>query len=181
MPVALLGLLKLCLLALVYLFFVRVLWAVWSEVRTPASAAPNPASTSRARNASGSATGPGPGPAHAPGGSAGLGPDHDSVAPVRPLAASHLVILAPDDHRGITIDLASEVTIGRAANTTLALPADTFLSSLHARVYEQDGATHVEDLGSTNGTWVNEERITDPVTVRAGDRIQVGGTVLEVA
>ena len=39
----------------------------------------------------------------------------------------------------------------------------------------------MEDLGSTNGTWVNEERITDPVTVRAGDRIQVGGTVLEVA
>ncbi len=173
MPVALLGLLKLCLLALVYLFFVRVLWAVWSEVRTPASAAPNPTPANRARNASGPAAGPGP--SHAP------GPDADAVAPVRPLAASHLVILAPDDHRGITIDLASEVTIGRAANTTLPLPADTFLSSLHARVYEQDGATHVEDLGSTNGTWVNEERITDPVTVQTGDRIQVGGTVLEVA
>ena len=177
MPVALLGLLKLCLLALVYLFFVRVLWAVWSEVRTPASAAPNPAASNRARNAA-SATA-GTGPSHTHGGSDG--PAGDTATPVRPLAASHLVILAPDDHRGITIDLASEVTIGRAANTTLALPADTFLSSLHARVYVQDGATHVEDLGSTNGTWVNEERITDPVTVRAGDRIQVGGTVLEVA
>ena len=177
MPVALLGLLKLCLLALVYLFFVRVLWAVWSEVRTPASAAPNLAATNRSRNANGPTAGTGP--SHTHGGSDG--PAGDAVTPVRPLAASHLVILAPDDHRGITIDLASEVTIGRAANTTLALPADTFLSSLHARVYEQDGATHVEDLGSTNGTWVNEERITDPVTVRAGDRIQVGGTVLEVA
>ena len=176
MPVALLGLLKLCLLALVYLFFVRVLWAVWSEVRTPASTAPNP-TAGRARTASGPSAGPGP--THGAGNASDGA--NDAAAPIRPLAASHLVVLAPDDHRGITIDLASEVTIGRAANTTLALPADTFLSSLHARVYEQDGATHVEDLGSTNGTWVNEERITDPVTVRAGDRIQVGGTVLEVA
>ena len=39
MPTALLGLLKLCLLALVYLFFVRVLWAVWNEVRAPAARA----------------------------------------------------------------------------------------------------------------------------------------------
>jgi hypothetical protein len=163
-PVALLGLLKLCLLALVYLFFVRVLWAVWSEVRTPVSATPSSvAPTSMPRAAA---------PSHAGG---------DTGAHVRPLAASHLVVLAPDELRGATITLTDEVTIGRAANCTLPLPTDTFLSSLHARVFEQDGATHVEDLGSTNGTWVNDERITDPVTVQTGDRIQVGGTVFEVA
>jgi FHA domain len=170
-PVALLGLLKLCLLALVYLFFVRVLWAVWSEVRTPVSTAPNASASARS-----AATGQGD-----RGGAAHGRVDGDGVAPVRPLAASHLVILAPESHQGVTIALGDEVTVGRAANCSLSLPTDTFLSSLHARVFEQDGATHVEDLGSTNGTWVNDERITDPVTVRTGDRVQVGGTVLEVA
>jgi hypothetical protein len=156
MPAALLGLLKLCLLALVYLFFLRVLWAVWSEVRAPASAAMP----------------------IAPGAPVNLRAKDPTV---RPVAASRLVFASPAERAGEAVDLFDEVTIGRATGCKLSLPADTFLSQLHARVFEQDGVTQVEDLGSTNGTWINGERITDPVTVQHGDRVQVGSTVLEVA
>ena len=84
--------------------------------------------------------------------------------------------------KGRVLDLAGdEVTIGRAAACELCLPSDTYLSQLHARLYRQDGQAYLEDLGSTNGTWLNGERIVAVAPVDAGDRVQVGGTVLEVS
>ena len=159
MPTALLGLLKLCLLALVYLFFVRVLWAVWNEVRSaPVTApdgagAPSPATRRAARAA-------------AAGG-----------AYAEP--AGRVTVSSAGDAKGRSFDLASEVTIGRAASCTVSLASDTYLSQLHARLFLQDGQAYLEDLGSTNGTWLNGERIVAVALVDAGDRVQVGGTVLE--
>lgn len=159
MPTALLGLLKLCLLALVYLFFVRVLWAVWNEVRAPAPTAGGAATaTPTTRRAARAATGD-----------------------TRPAAARQLTVTSAGDARGRILPVGDDITIGRAAHCTLALPDDTYLSGQHARVFTVDGQAYLEDLGSTNGTWLNGERIAAVAPLDAGDRVQVGGTVLEVS
>jgi pSer/pThr/pTyr-binding forkhead associated (FHA) protein len=162
MPTALLGLLKLCLLALVYLFFVRVLWAVWNEVRAPAA---TPDGAGRA-----AADAPAPRRRTPP-------PGVERAAP-----ASRLTVTSAGEAKGLTIDVgADEVTFGRAASCTVSIASDTYLSQMHARVFVQDGQAYLEDLGSTNGTWLNGERIVAVAPIDAGDRVQVGGTVVEVA
>jgi hypothetical protein len=77
--------------------------------------------------------------------------------------------------------LSEEVTIGRAPGCSVALADDTFVSQLHARVYVRDGQPFVEDLGSTNGTFLNQSRLTKTMRLRRGDRLQIGQTVLEVS
>ena len=61
----------------------------------------------------------------------------------------------------------------------MPLTFDTFVSQVHARVYDRDGTLWIEDVGSTNGTYVNGERIAQPVKLGKGDRVQLGETVLE--
>ncbi len=72
-----------------------------------------------------------------------------------------------------------EMTIGRAAECQVALD-DTYISQLHARVTNSESGLVIEDLGSTNGTYVNRQRVTTPVYGEAGDQIQVGGIVMEL-
>ena len=157
MPDSLLTILKFCLLALLYLFFARVLRAVWAELRTPVPA-PVPAPVAGAGRTT-------PAPS---GGRRGGG------------GAVQLIVAEPPEQKGRTFPVVEEVTIGRAAGCGIALGDDTFVSQLHARVFLRDGALFVEDLGSTNGTFVNRKKVGPPVAVRKGDRIQVGRTVLEV-
>jgi sigma-B regulation protein RsbU (phosphoserine phosphatase) len=71
------------------------------------------------------------------------------------------------------------VTLGRSSTNDVPL-ADRTLSRVHARLEEADGHLRLVDLGSRNGTAVNGSRITDPVVLRPGDRIQLGETVLDV-
>lgn len=96
-----------------------------------------------------------------------------------PRAPMKLRIVQPRARRGQTFDLVHEVTLGRSTACVVALE-DDFASSVHARVFVRDGAAYVEDLGSTNGTYVNEERITSPTPLGRGDLLRIGGTVLEV-
>jgi pSer/pThr/pTyr-binding forkhead associated (FHA) protein len=151
-PENLLGLLKLCLLALLYLFFLRVLWAVWSEVRGPKAV--------KAGNGNGGKT-------RAPRLRGRAGP------------ATRLVVDKPNAQKGTSFDIGPEVTVGRAAGCHIALPDDTFVSQLHARVFERSGQVYVEDLGSTNGTYVNGHRVSAPTPMHKGDSLQVGSTILE--
>jgi hypothetical protein len=76
--------------------------------------------------------------------------------------------------------LSEEVTIGRAPGCSVPLADDTYVSQLHARIYIREGQPFVEDLGSTNGTFLNRARLTQTMPLRRGDRVQVGQTVLEV-
>jgi len=55
------------------------------------------------------------------------------------------------------------------------------VSQLHARVFARDGQYLVEDLGSTNGTYLNRARVTGSIVMKRGDRLQVGNTVMELA
>ena len=155
MPTSLLQILNDILLALLLLFFLRVLRAVWVQVNPPA---PAPAPTSPVAPAA---------PARPP------------AAPVA-AAVAHLRVVEPAAARGTVYDVGEEVTVGRAPGCGVALP-DQAVSQLHARLYRRDGKLWLEDLGSTNGTWVNQKRISAPLAIRRGDRIQVGATVLEVS
>lgn len=178
----LLTILKLCLLALLYLFFLRVLRAVWTEVRGPRTV------ERRARRAAPA------GPALA-GAGAGAGAVAAPAAPLPAAAAGRgsrrserradrnvptgLAIVEPANLRGTSFPLLDELTVGRAAGCHVTLD-DTFASQIHARVFSRDGQLFVEDLGSTNGTFLNRTKVAGPQVMHRGDRLQVGNTVLEL-
>ncbi len=155
MPESLLTVLKFFFLALLWLFFARVMWAVWAEVNAPAAA---PAPSSPRSGA----------PAAAPARASGGG------------ESTRLRVVEPPDRRGTTYDLGDELTVGRASGCQVSMPDDSYASQLHARIYRKDGRLWLEDLGSTNGTYLNAKSVTTPVALRRGDRVQVGRTVLEV-
>jgi pSer/pThr/pTyr-binding forkhead associated (FHA) protein len=151
-PESLLAILKLCALALLYLFFLRVIRAVWAEVAPArATAAPAPA-------------------AKAPRRPSGRKPAK---------GGDSLLVVEPREQKGQRYALDGEVTMGRAAGCTITL-ADNYASQHHARVFRRDDALHVEDLGSTNGTYVNGTKLTSPMPLKRGDRVKVGATVFEV-
>jgi pSer/pThr/pTyr-binding forkhead associated (FHA) protein len=82
--------------------------------------------------------------------------------------------------KGTTLDLAQQqITLGRANDATLVLN-DDYASSRHARIFPQDGQWIVEDLGSTNGTYLDRQKVTRPMPVPAGVPIRIGKTVLEL-
>jgi hypothetical protein len=73
----------------------------------------------------------------------------------------------------------SPITVGRAADSTLVLK-DDYSSNRHARFFPSDGQWIVEDLGSTNGTWIDRTRITGPTVLRVGAKVRVGRTTLQL-
>ena len=154
MPDQLLTILKFCFLAILYLFFARVLRAVWAEVKGPPVTVTAPA---QARPA-------------APGGGGRGG----GKAPAR------LKVVEPAERRGRSYDLGEELTVGRAGGCQVTLE-DNYVSQLHARVFQRDGQVYIEDLGSTNGTYVNRKKVSGPVPLRKGDQLQIGKTVMELA
>jgi len=169
-PEQLLTILKLCLLALVYLFFLRVLRAVWAEVgplRAAAGAASPPVAA---------AAPPGRRGARTP--KAGRG-GRTRSSRRQPAAPTRLVTVEPAGRAGTEFALGPELTIGRAAGCSLVFD-ERFVSQVHCRIFLRDGSVFVEDLGSTNGTWVNGARVVGQMPARLGDRVQVGNVVLEV-
>jgi pSer/pThr/pTyr-binding forkhead associated (FHA) protein len=72
-----------------------------------------------------------------------------------------------------------QITLGRANDATLVLN-DDYASSRHARLFPQDGQWIVEDLGSTNGTYLDRQKVTRPTPVPVGVPIRIGKTVLEL-
>ena len=81
---------------------------------------------------------------------------------------------------GTRITLSGQtILIGRADDSTLVL-TDDFASSRHARLTQRDGRWYVEDLGSTNGTYIGSVRITQPTTLTLGTQVRIGKTILEL-
>ena len=82
--------------------------------------------------------------------------------------------------KGTSLDLSQQqITLGRANDATLVLN-DDYASSRHARIFPQDGQWIVEDLGSTNGTYLDRQKVTRPMPVPVGVPIRIGKTVLEL-
>ena len=82
--------------------------------------------------------------------------------------------------RGLHVDILGPVVIGRAPSSDIVID-EPFVSATHARFTLQGPALVLEDLGSTNGTLVNGHGITQPVTLREGDEVQVGDTIMRVS
>jgi pSer/pThr/pTyr-binding forkhead associated (FHA) protein len=81
---------------------------------------------------------------------------------------------------GVSIDLTDQqITMGRANDATLVLN-DDYASTYHARIFPQDGQWLVEDLGSTNGTYLDRQKLARPTPVSVGVPIRIGKTVLEL-
>jgi pSer/pThr/pTyr-binding forkhead associated (FHA) protein len=79
----------------------------------------------------------------------------------------------------VTVKLRESAEIGRGDRCAIRL-RDTYVSQVHARLFGKNGAWYVEDLGSTNGTLLNDRRVDAPMEVHAGDVLKIGKTVLEL-
>jgi pSer/pThr/pTyr-binding forkhead associated (FHA) protein len=153
---AVLRLMQWGVIALIFLFFLRVIRAVWVEV--------SPVTVRKSRSER----------------------RQEKVEARPPRAASkrkqlYLRIIEPPQREGQTFDLDDELTIGRSPGCGVPTPDDIYTSTLHARLFRQHDQLWVEDLGSTNGTFVNSEKITQSRRLGKGDVLQVGSTVYEVA
>ena len=78
-----------------------------------------------------------------------------------------------------SIPLNGNLQIGRSEGCQIRL-SDTFVSQYHARIFRRGEQWFVEDLGSTNGTFLNDRRVTKPAEIHAGDRLVLGQSALEV-
>src|SRR3954463_9954116 len=95
--------------------------------------------------------------------------------------AGELLKVTAGNATGQDIQLEQELVIGRSTPGTGSLGGDSEISRVHARVYrDASGQLMVEDLGSTNGTFVNGNRISSPTPLRPGDQLRVGQTTLGV-
>ncbi len=92
---------------------------------------------------------------------------------------SQVVVHEPDAPRPRTVRLSGSAQIGRGDGCAIRL-SDTYVSQVHARLYGQDDGWFVEDLGSTNGTYLNDRRLSNAVEVHPGDVVRVGKTLLEL-
>ncbi len=117
MPESVLTILKFCFLALLYLFLFRVVRVVVKELRAPAPVPQQPAAPPAAA----------PAPASRP------------AKPARGRGPGHLRILEPRARQGESYALTDEVTVGRGGGCAIVLADDSFVSTVHARVFRRDG------------------------------------------
>jgi hypothetical protein len=152
-------------IALIFLFFLRVIRAVWVEmspatIRKPRSQRRQERREERAAVSAAALAAP---------------PRRSRKRQL------YLKVVQPPEHAGRTYDLDDELTIGRSPGCGVAMPEDIYTSTLHARLFRRNDQLWVEDLGSTNGTFVNSEQITQAVRLGKGDLLQIGSTVFEVS
>ncbi len=153
MPNLVLDLLKYVFLAVLYIFVWRAVKAVYLELR--------PERVRRPRASRPQPQTPARPPAR------------------RPRKAPGRLAVIEGALKGQHLDLGDEMTIGRAQKCHLVLD-DTYVSQVHVRIFAKNGGYMVEDLGSTNGTYVNRRRITSPTEVQRGDQVKIGKTVMEL-
>ena len=107
-------------------------------------------------------------------------PPAPAKQPKQRASAARTLVVTAGPLAGTSVQLSeSPITIGRAAGSTLVL-ADDYVSTNHARLVPCDGAWVLEDLGSTNGTYLDRAKVAEPTPVPLGTPIRVGKTVLEL-
>lgn len=94
-------------------------------------------------------------------------------------AARELVVVRSETLAGQRYPLDRPRVVGRSDDADIIID-DSYASEFHLRVGVQDGDVVLNDLGSTNGTYLNGRRVTVPTTISKGDSIQVGKTIFEV-
>ncbi len=107
-------------------------------------------------------------------------PPRSAKPPRASRGSPRTLVVTAGSLKGTTLDLAQQqITLGRANDATLVLN-DDYASSRHARIFPQDGQWIVEDLGSTNGTYLDRQKVTRPMPVPLGVPVRIGKTVLEL-
>ncbi len=154
-----LTLVRLGFLTLLWTFVLVTVLALRRDLRQPAEARP----TGRERR-----------PARAP-----KPPKPAKVAKQQKVKGSKLVVIEGPLNGTIVPLGTAQITIGRAPDSTLIID-DDYASSRHARIYPSEGSWVVEDLGSTNGTWIDRTRITSPTVLPVGAPLRVGRTTLQI-
>ena len=99
-------------------------------------------------------------------------------ASARASAPRLVVQRAPGHTPGMIYDLDGEIVLGRGEQAEIRLQ-DPFASSRHALIYEQGNIVVIEDLDSTNGTYLNEELLQSPRPLHPGDRVRIGDSEFE--
>jgi pSer/pThr/pTyr-binding forkhead associated (FHA) protein len=159
-----LDLIKLAFLAVLWLFVIAAVGVVRTDLFD------QPASPRKQRRA-------------AKQGIRGAPPSPRPAKPARPgrsRSSARELVVTGGNLAGTTITLADQqITIGRAGDATLVL-TDDYASTRHARIYPQNGEWIVEDLGSTNGTYLDRQKVSAPTPVQVGMPIRIGKTVLEL-
>jgi pSer/pThr/pTyr-binding forkhead associated (FHA) protein len=152
-----LTLVRLGFLALLWVFVLATVLVLRRDLRQPAEARP----TGRERR------------------SAAKAPKPAKAARQAKVKGTKLVVVE-GPLQGTVVPLGTvQITIGRAPDSTLIID-DDYASSRHARIYPAEGAWVVEDLGSTNGTWIDRTRITAPTVLPVGAPLRVGRTTLQI-
>ncbi len=152
MPELALTILKYAFLSLIFLFLARAVRAMLLEISGPR-----------------------------PEGARSRGPAQPTAVPAVSRSArppDHVALLAPDGGKSHVFSLDDELILGRADKCHVVL-SDAYASQIHARIFRRDGGYFIEDMGSTNGTYLNRKRVTSPTAVGRGDRIRIGKTELE--
>lgn len=85
----------------------------------------------------------------------------------------------PKELRGVSIAVRGPVIVGRSPSADIVVGAG-YVSARHARFSLMGQNLFVEDLGSTNGTFVNDQQILDPVALNDGDAVTVGDVLIRV-
>jgi pSer/pThr/pTyr-binding forkhead associated (FHA) protein len=150
-PELVLDILKFVFIIVLYIFVGRAVRAVWAELKPATSGAT------------------------APRGSAQTSRPKEGRAKKAPKKVS---VIEGEKLKGKSFDLGDELIIGRAEKCHIVMD-DTYVSQVHARIFSRGEGYLVEDLGSTNGTYLNRRRITAPSELQRGDRVKIGKTVLE--
>lgn len=156
MPAVVLIILKYVFLVILYIFVARAVRAVYQELRPAARPAPSQ---------------PAPAPSQ-----------QRSTTSKRKSAKKSprkLAVIEGDSLKGKSFELGDELIIGRADKCHIKIE-DPYASQVHARVYPKGDSFMVEDLGSTNGTYVNRRRISSALGLQRGDQIKIGKTVMEL-
>jgi pSer/pThr/pTyr-binding forkhead associated (FHA) protein len=116
-----------------------------------------------------------------------LKPDRGAAPQAQPVAKSSkkgkaprkAVVVEGDPLKGKSFDLGQELVIGRSDKCHIVLD-DSYVSQVHARIFPRGASVVVEDLGSTNGTYVNRKRVSAPSELQRGDKVKIGRTVMEL-
>jgi hypothetical protein len=107
--------------------------------------------------------------------------DLRGLAEIKDTAGSRLIVAkssSPDLNCGDAFEINSDIILGRSGSSDIVI-RDTFTSSKHARVFIKTGHYWLEDLGSTNGTFLNEVLVEQPVILADGDMFRVGGVTFQ--
>jgi pSer/pThr/pTyr-binding forkhead associated (FHA) protein len=102
----------------------------------------------------------------------------DGVVRARAAKPPDRVTVVGPDGKQRTYDVDEELIIGRADKCHIVI-TDPYASQIHARIFQRSNGVFIEDMGSTNGTYLNKKRVASPLPVTRGDRARIGKTSLE--